>query len=470
MKFSNYKKWSLFFVLAGTLGFNLSMNPEHFNNIARYEHLSIQSMDWAQEAAPSDKTAGKTKVYSVIGSKGAFNAKVFSVEGSTFVRFENLSKESEGKACDLCDKGAIPLSANVEDIDTLKGALLALVDGKDKKTISKKSDEGADSSDEEKPVVVQKKGEATEVDLEEWAAKCDKVSDRSDSSAELTCHKGRLIELSKYLKNSKEYSHLVLQYFNEHLKASLMKGFISPTVKSSLFSNGGIMQPNLEVDSSGLEQSNELAEEIISGLRTANGKQTVELLIKMRGASFTAQLRHSQRLMAEGLAQGNNYKLQIGFQGMQPDYQRAILQQATQSMQDSISNMSGSDIQKSALSDYVNVGMYAPYDSILTNLKNFVLNGNSLDPNAKHNFTDFQIPLSFGESVSVLNLNNIAGTEQLSEMIRRGYNTRGADISDARLWGTGDGAISNNSRVSMPGTAGNVPPAERGRNNHPTSF
>ena len=63
MKRFNYKswaqsprlqKWGLFGLLAVSLGFNLSMNPEHFNNIARHERSeAYQMIDLAQTAAPA---------------------------------------------------------------------------------------------------------------------------------------------------------------------------------------------------------------------------------------------------------------------------------------------------------------------------------------------------------------------------------------------------------------------------------
>jgi hypothetical protein len=493
MKFSNYKKWGLFFVLAGTLGFNLSMNPEHFNNIARYERFSVQSMDWAQKADPSDsnlksdKSAklakvestdpnleisefkGSTREIMVGGKKGTFKAKVYSLgDDSTVVRFERLDKSPEGKVCELCGKTFV-LDSKFKNIDDVNRELVTLTND------DSKSDKEASSEDEEEKPVVQKKGEATDVDLEAWAAKCDKVSD----SSKLSCHKNRLIELSKYLKNTSDNAHFVTEYFNEYLKSDITRGFMNPTVKSNIFSNGfGVMQPSLEADSSLLEQANDLSEEIIAGLRSTNGKKTAEILIGLRGKSFVAQLRHSQRLLSEGLSEGNSYKLQIGLQGMQPDYQRAMLQQSSRSMLDSVSSMSSTGSTGSRdlsdLQDYVNTAMYSPYDSILTQLKTFVLNGDPANKDAKHGFVDFQIPLGFGETISSVNMTqngSIVDTSLQNLISRIGAQTRGANIQ----WGTGEGATVN-SRNIMSGDQNAPPiprtaqPAVRSYDNHPTSF
>ncbi len=47
----DWQKWGLFMMLAGSLGFSLSMNPDHFNHIARYEGGS-GVFEMAQTAAP----------------------------------------------------------------------------------------------------------------------------------------------------------------------------------------------------------------------------------------------------------------------------------------------------------------------------------------------------------------------------------------------------------------------------------
>lgn len=51
--FDQGQKWGLFILLAGSLGFTLSMNPDHFNNIARNEYGMSGVFELAQQATPA---------------------------------------------------------------------------------------------------------------------------------------------------------------------------------------------------------------------------------------------------------------------------------------------------------------------------------------------------------------------------------------------------------------------------------
>lgn len=61
MLFTNYKKWSLFCVLAGSLGFSLSMSPDHYNNIVRLEKDAYQSVAFASSAEKEQKVSGTSR-------------------------------------------------------------------------------------------------------------------------------------------------------------------------------------------------------------------------------------------------------------------------------------------------------------------------------------------------------------------------------------------------------------------------
>ena len=433
MLFNNYKKWSLFCVLAGSLGFSLSMNPEHYNNIVRYEKDAFHSIAFASSAEKEQKVSGTSREVLVGTSKGSFKAKVTSIEGSTIVKFEKLG-ETEGQSCDLCGK-TFSLESDFKDIAALNSELMTIAN----------SDQKEEKAEDEKKVVAQKKGEATEVDIEEWAAKCEKI--KGDSS-KLSCHKNRIIELSKYLKNHADNATYINQYFTDYLKSEILAGFTNPTIKTSPFASNGFNFASDfdDEDSSSLQQSNDLTEEIIRGLQAKNGKQTIEVLVKMRAASFTAQLRHSQNLMIQGINESNPAKFNAGMQGMQPDAQRSILQQSTQSMLDSVSSMSASSSEKSYFAQYISNNMFSPVDNVLNQLKTHILNSQQTtgtNGQVQSNWTTFTIP-SLGEQYVVQTSPGVVPDTTLSAMIRNGSQSRGADIQALVQWGTGQGAIANN--------------------------
>lgn len=401
MKRSNYltpqqQKWGLFILLTGTLGFNLSMNPDHFNNIARNE-VRLHSVDMAttsetaKPAEPAKETArppGEEKKKSqellVSGSKGAFKARVFEVENSTFATFEAIGN-TEGRTCDLCGAKAIPLSSSIDKLADLNTELLALVNGKGE-TVR------PNATEDKKPA--QKKGEVTEIDLEKWAEKCDKASEET----KLSCHKDRLIELSKTLKNSPETEGLIRDYFATHLQNDLKKALYGRTIKEMSASNceGSVVYTSsygkVGCMTDALDAANEISDEILSGLRAGNSKLVVQALTKMRAGSFSAQVRNSQVLAVEGKNENNMAKFQLGFRGMDPNSQQWILNQMSSNMFDSISQMQGTAAQKSILESLVEKNFANPVNSLLNEMKNFVMNGTPGNPNSSRNLVDFQVP------------------------------------------------------------------------------
>lgn len=484
--FTRHQKWGLFCILTASLGFSLSMDP----TFKKYD-----SIDLAQTASPFsgtpsgvltasasgtttasgthsaavsevDTIQASSREVLVGGRRGSFKAKVYKVENSTIARFENLDTAAE--ACDLC-KATVVLSADFSDIAALTKELVSLANESSETTTTEDS--------EQKPVQV--KGQATEVDIEEWAAKCE---EKEADSAKLTCHKNRIIELSKFLKNSPETMDLVHQYFNDYLKADIQSGFINPTVRSSIASNGFSMQPEIETNPENLEQSNDLTEQIIRGLQAKNGKKTIEVLTRLRASSFTAQLRHSQRLLVEGINENNQFKFQIGLQGMDPNYQRQYLQQSTESMMDAVSSMKATSTEKDYFNRYIGNYMHTPVDQVLNNLRNFVLNGDPQNKDAPHGFADFVIP-SLGEGIygtpfvpGTLSQNGQVLDTSLSGMVRRGSNTRGGDLNIQ--FGTGEGVLPSPFSPNGQGfqrQGSNAAPAartasQRGFNNRPSGF
>lgn len=439
MLFNNYKKWSLFCVLAGSLGFSLSMNPAHYNNIVRYEKDALQSIAFAS-SSEVQKVSGSSREVLVGTQKGNFKAKVYSVDDATFVRFEKLG-ETEGKSCDLCGK-TFSLNADVKDISALNTELMKIAN----------ADQKEEKSEDGEKVIAQKKGEATEVDIEEWAAKCEKIE---SSNAKLNCHRKSIIELSKYLKNSSDTASYIQDYFSNYLKADILAGFINPTVKTSPFGSQSFSFDEDFDSGDGLAQSNELAEELIKGLQAKNGKSTIEVLVKMRAASFTAQLRHSQNLMIQGINESNPRKFQMGMQGMQPDVQRSILQQSTESMLSAVSSMKASSSEKSYFSQYVTNNMFAPVDNVLNQFKTHILNNQTQTTGAngqiQSNWVTFTIP-ALGEpyTTTILTSPGIVPDTSLAAMIRQGSQSRGQSIEVPTQWGTGQGALNNNGLVTLP--------------------
>jgi hypothetical protein len=469
------QKWGLFLVLAGALGFNLSMNPEHFNNIARNE--GFHSMDLAQTADPktkpgekkaddkdkkddkaADKTADKDKTAEkadskekteaaaaaapankdvppgeegkktfskrIAGAKGVFRATVYEENEVAYLNFEALGKKVEGQNCELCGFKDTPLNLSIDKTEELTNYIQKVVDGKiDLSKISSAPDET------KRP---QKKGEATEVDIAEWAEKCEKAS----VANQLSCHKSRLIELSKYLKNSSETEHFVTEYFTTYLQASLKKGMNDRSIKevraekcegSVLYpagrTNSFISKMDFDPDKQMVgcystedsDKAEELATEIMSGLRAGNGKGVASLITKLHTSSTMTQLTYAQQmaregtqLMNEGQKNGDMYAFNLGqvkknvaYQTLNPNMQMSLLSNTNSELMDAAERMQGTADQKDLITTLIERSYYQPVGSVLTQMRQYMINGNPANPNQSRNLEDFLIAPGVAMDTSV---------------------------------------------------------------------
>lgn len=451
------QKWGLFLVLAGALGFNLSMNPEHFNNIARNE--GFHSMDLAQTADPKakaddkapdkdktpekaadkDKTAenadSKKKTEAAVapaakdvppgeegkktftnrfaGKKGVFRATVYEENEVAYLNFEALGKKVEGQNCELCGFKDTPLNLSIDKTEELSTYIQKIVDGKiDLSKISSTPDET------KRP---QKKGEATEVDIAEWAEKCEKASEAN----QLSCHKSRLIELSKYLKNSSETEHFVTEYYTTYLQASLKKGMNDRSIKevraekcegSVLYPagrNSGFSRTDFDPDKQmvgcySTEESDkavELSTEILSGLRAGNGKGVANLITKLHASSTFTQIASAQQLAREGTQlmneaqkNGDMYTFNLGqvkknvaYQALNPNMQMSLLSDRNSELADAAERMQGTAEQKDLITTLIERSYYQPVGSVLNQMRQYMINGNPANPNQSRNLEDFLI-------------------------------------------------------------------------------
>ena len=102
VKSPRFQKWGLFGLLAVSLGFNLSMNPEHFNNIARHEKPeAFQSIELATTTPAISVDQGKAKEVYFSGKNNTnYKATVYEVKigdkSTTMANVEQL--------CDCADK------------------------------------------------------------------------------------------------------------------------------------------------------------------------------------------------------------------------------------------------------------------------------------------------------------------------------------------------------------------------------
>ena len=447
-KSPRFQKWGLFCLLAVSLGFNLSMNPEHFNNIARYEvGTPLQSYDLAQEqlgdpalraapaAAPAPVAApaaaapaprsGKTQVITVYNGTDAYDAKVFEVEGLAFVSFKKLRSSTEAAVttpgaqadCEICKIAAMPLTSSIDKIDDIKIELNAILNKKAGTAAAATTTAAANTCPMD-VVPKAKSGELAEItseQLDACATKCDKASDS------MSCHKNRLVELSKFMKNSAAQASSIQSYFQKFLRTEIKAGFVAPTVREGPYQNcEGVVayQTRFGVgcqDTSSLEKSQDLANQLIRELASNNGKSTIEDLTKLAGASFNAQTINAQAIGNRGMQTGNMDQWQYGMYFANPYNLEGMLNTKYGELLDSVYGRTDKNNQQS-FADSLARNMYNPVSTYLghmqkcgsgpsanvNQMQNQALQGNprvqNFQPNSGSNYAncktymDFQVP------------------------------------------------------------------------------
>lgn len=301
-KHPQFKRWGMYSVLLAALGFSVSMNPDHFNNIARYE-TDFFSADFAATSAP-DKIVFEKKT--IEGYVSKTNGQTYNVEYSNmgnvrrakFVLASQADTEAKGADCAVC---GVPFDLasdlNVDD----QAAITAELDAQ----FARISKESSDDSSEHEQDVAQDNSKQY---LEDWAKPC---LGKKDKVEKMECHSTRLIALSTKLEDDSKKGSIVLKYFQKYLKSSLRSAFSSKFYRVRASSSlGGIEEDEKATELN--EKANEVYEQIIAELQPENGEKTRKDLWAMYRGAFGKQAEHSLNLLKQGYEAGNMQMFQLG--------------------------------------------------------------------------------------------------------------------------------------------------------------
>jgi hypothetical protein len=290
-----HNKWFLTLSLFVAVGFSLSLNPHNQQiHLAKHQYQVI-------ELSSTEEVAGQQHSIRVTSTKDqqVYEARVLVTKDMAVAQFARIQGAATSAGdCGLCGK-IMPLElteAQKNNTDAIKEIVAKLVEQETEKPTAPAVTEQAPAA---KPP--QKPGEATEIDLVEWAKKCEKASDNQL----LSCHSRNLVELSRYLKNSRETDSLVREYFDEHLRSDLRSAL---TTRRLMVTGFGQVIDNSEA----FEKANEISEQLMERLGSRNGKATRDALIRMQASRFSEQARHAQALARQGMDQSNPQMFVLG--------------------------------------------------------------------------------------------------------------------------------------------------------------
>lgn len=294
-----FKRWGMYSVLLASLGFTVSMNPSHFNNIARndYSYQTFQA-DFAATAPSaiefktskiSDFHAKNGRIYDVsIVDYETSRRVVFSLKGAT---------EAQGADCSVCGR-TFEITAGIDD----KKALIAALDGLI-----------ADSASESPvtplaDVAVAAEGQSRQY-LEDWAKPCLAIKEKTEK---MSCHSDRLIALSNTLEDDSNKGSIVLKYFQKYLKSSLRSAFSANFYRVRSSANGLSSISRDEKADELNDAANEIYERIVAELKPENGEKTRKDLWSMYRGAFGKQAENSLALLKQGYQSGNMQLFQLG--------------------------------------------------------------------------------------------------------------------------------------------------------------
>lgn len=279
-KHPDTKKWALYSLLFVCLGFSISMNPEHFNNIARHSK-NLGVFELAQEAA-----AGNSKVIKVSNTQGtkmyqATLRPIDAVDGlacAELVELDNNGNAS-GATIKRCG-GALVYSDPTASLQT---ALMGILENLETST-------GA-SADSPAPAV-------EKIDLQQYADRCAKL----EGSRVLDCHKRNILEISQKVDNNETDAQYVTKYFDDHLKSYFTRAFNAAHYRlENNVLTGAISVKANDSAQENFEDAKSLYNELWEKLASINGKDVRRTLARQLAEGTRRQARENQKILQAGI-------------------------------------------------------------------------------------------------------------------------------------------------------------------------
>jgi hypothetical protein len=321
-------KWSLFGFLTFALGFNLSMNPQHFNNITRNYKMNellmsstLPKVDCnlpefrkivltdaemrADEAKQIESCLPKIKSTApdgrsaivMIGEDKKMYRYTWADLGKLATRNDHMiiSLEAvDGTCTEVC-------GTRILEIDGTKSLAEQILAATEKAIAASETTEGSTDS-EAKPDA---KGYPKAI--------AEKIKVCENSSDKLTCHKNNLIALSKALPDKADRSEKVLEYYNEYVSADLKEiltaGMIEALRDSDNMSDAAEMIADIEEQA---REAKQLLEDLTESLKPINGQKVRKELALLEKRAIDKRVREAKTLRISGMKNNNLLHFNLG--------------------------------------------------------------------------------------------------------------------------------------------------------------
>jgi hypothetical protein len=334
-------KWFMFGGLCATLGFSLSMNPQHFNNIARWSpNDPLNAVHFASEIELENK-----KTQTVVGKDGTDYVIEFGQVPNLDLYIGKIKTAAVGIECSWCE---VQLAAQTSDsAEALIQFTLEVL----KMTQAQSAEAQAQSGQQ---------ASAQESIVEKYAKACER--DKS-----LSCYQTQIVKLSED-KDAKQED--VLKFFREHLRAELREALTTPVVQLTPTGLGGFFtEDNREIS----EDAHQVITELMEKLHKDSGKSTRAELMRLKASYFSEQARYAQSLIQQSFTAQDPNSMAILFNmgNVLINQLQGQVQFATAELHEAIANIPGIEKERTTLAAYrsaLNSSFASPVGQMFTSL------------------------------------------------------------------------------------------------------
>jgi hypothetical protein len=358
-KHPQFAKWGLYSLLLASLGFTVSMNPDHYNNIARhYPKNGFNVVHLAAEMAPGTKVPIQViptlSNGEVVNRTSLYKGHFYSRAGSSCADLQQFDGDvTVGETREFCNLANSPSDLNAlgRELNERWGTKTEVATATTATTATS-ADVTEESTEPETEVeeTASAPVETTESTIAKAAKPCNDQSNRkmktcNDAKAEankscssydsqsknecrkeansdfatckhevqaevFSCHSDKIVWLSE-LENAREehvygyYQKYMRTQFKNILEASVLTQAMGPDGNLTYVANENAREMH--------EKGDEVYAALVGGLSDDTGTKVRKEVIAVYQKAFEAQAKHAQEVAIEGVRQNNPAMLRYGY-------------------------------------------------------------------------------------------------------------------------------------------------------------
>lgn len=317
---NQHYRWGLTVALFAAVGFSLSMNPQHFNNIARV----YKNAEFANYASSGDE-------YTIVVGDTTFIANVTIPRNLTEGDYTRIVKwsaasndqsETEAKCLGLCGQ-ILPLKPTGEGVAEIEAALKAFVEARKTAVAAKPKEEAKEEKKEPADEAEKALADANAL-IDKSKEKCEAL----EEDAKLRCFVKEIGSLSKIFAKDKKFkklkgrgAELLTALYKDELKPSFEAGLkkkiqytrdqLNELSDSGLYLSRDELQDVFEETDFGSTLS--LISDLNETLSAVNGGGIRRDMMALERKGILNQTQYAQKLVQKGVKESDPIAYRQGY-------------------------------------------------------------------------------------------------------------------------------------------------------------